>query len=322
MRIASVSCLWDKAQHNAFTDLVRFNGQLICCFREASTHISPDGNICLVYFDAKRQIKEHLRIRLPDCDLRDPKLSVTPDGKLLLLAYAKFFEGSADGRHTSAAIWTSSDGNSFSQHRTIAERQWWLWRVRWHKNSQVCGNNVAQKAYGFAYNRSQERIKLYAGDPRRAFHLVQDEALSKRKHNLGYPNESDMLFRDNTAFALVRRDADRCSAQLGVATYPFVNWRWHDLKVYIGGPVMTWLDDESIIIAGRIWYQRQFKTALLTLNLKTKNLRLACILPSAGDNSYPGLVKDNEQLLVSYYSSHQYQKSNIYLAEVQLESVS
>ena len=35
--------IWDKAQHNAFTDLLRFKDHWYCVFREGSAHVSPDG---------------------------------------------------------------------------------------------------------------------------------------------------------------------------------------------------------------------------------------------------------------------------------------
>ena len=40
-------------------------------------------------------------------------------------------------------------------------------------------------------------------------------------------------------------------------------------------------------------------------------------MPSAGDNSYPGLVLHEDVLWVSYYSSHD-GKTSIYLAKLKL----
>ena len=41
------------------------------------------------------------------------------------------------------------------------------------------------------------------------------------------------------------------------------------------------------------------------------------MLPSAGDTSYPGLVRKDDTLLVSYYSSHE-GSTAIYLAKLDL----
>lgn len=47
------------------------------------------------------------------------------------------------------------------------------------------------------------------------------------------------------------------------------------------------------------------------------NLRPYCKLPSGGDCSYPGIIREGDHLLVSYYSSHE-GSTNIYLAKVPL----
>ena len=36
--IVSVRKIWDQAPHNAFTDLIRFQGKWFCIFREADFH--------------------------------------------------------------------------------------------------------------------------------------------------------------------------------------------------------------------------------------------------------------------------------------------
>jgi hypothetical protein len=34
-----VTKIWDKAQHNAFTDLVRYKSDFYCTFREGNNHV-------------------------------------------------------------------------------------------------------------------------------------------------------------------------------------------------------------------------------------------------------------------------------------------
>ena len=62
------------------------------------------------------------------------------------------------------------------------------------------------------------------------------------------------------------------------------------------------------------------------MNLSNGDLQELLILPSAGDNSYPGLVLkkrvlEEDTLYVSYYSSHEDNKSCVYLAEINLNSL-
>ena len=208
--------------------------------------------------------------------------------------------------------WFSADALSWSSAKYLGDRFWWLWRLRWHN----------KRAYGFAYNRGRESLAFYAGNPRGTFTRVNADALSQTRHGLGYPNESDLVFTsDGCAVALVRRDADTCTAQLGRARPPYRHWQWQDLGHYVGGPVMTLTSDNTAIVAGRQWQHAGPKTVVWTLNLSTASLQKQLELPSAGDCSYPGLVVQDGNLYISYYSSHEGGQARVYLAKVRLDEV-
>jgi hypothetical protein len=311
MHINWLKKIGNKAVHNAFVDLIEFNSRLYCCFREAENHISAQGRLCILTLNKNGKVCSTNRLQMTNVDLRDPKLSVTPDGQLLLIAYAR--QTDKNNRTLSARnlCWVSQTGHSWSSHHEFAEKSWWLWRVRWQQNI----------AYGFAYNKSQNAIHLYSGDPRRSFHRHQPNAFSLEKHNKGYPNESDLLFDGDKAYAIIRRDADSYSAQLGKSRYPYKKWQWIDLGQYIGGPAMLKTTPDTAIVAGRIIKKGKLVTGLMQLDLSTGKLNELGVLPSAGDNSYPGLVLDKQILYVSYYSSHQDNKSSVYLAQLDLSSL-
>lgn len=311
MQLNWLKKIGNKAVHNAFVDLCAFNQQLLCCYREAQNHISADGIIRILTLDSEGQIMHSSRISIPHTDLRDPKITVTPDGQLLLIAFARHTCAQNKTISTRNLTWLSQTGQSWSADKECADRGWWLWRIRWHKNT----------AYGFAYNRRQNAIHFYSGNPRRSFHLHQPFALSLHQHQKGYPNESDLIFDNNKAYALVRRDADTYTAQLGHSTSPYKKWRWIDLGCYIGGPTMLALNKEHALVAGRIVKQERLVTGLLKMNLLNGNLQELLILPSAGDNSYPGLVLQKDILYVSYYSSHEDNKSSVYLARINIHSL-
>lgn len=308
MQLNWLKKIGNRAVHNAFVDLCGFNQQLFCCYREAKNHISAEGSICILTLNKEGKVCHVNRLIMESVDLRDPKLSITPDGRLLLIAYAR--KTNCNNRTLSVRnlCWVSQTGQSWSSHREFAKKGGWLWRVKWHQKI----------AYGFAYTKKHNTIHLYSGDPRRSFHCHQANALSLQKHNKGYPNESDLLFEDNKAYAIVRRDADSYSAQLGTSGYPYKNWQWLDLGLYIGGPVMLKIAPKVAIVAGRIIKKGKLVTGLMQLNLSNGKLFELGVLPSAGDNSYPGLVLDGQILYVSYYSSHQDNKSSVYLAQLDL----
>ena len=308
MKINWIKGVWDKGKHNAFTDLCNYKNMLYCCFREATNHVSPDGALRIICLDKSGNLVSSNIIRKAGADLRDPKLSVMPDGKLLLLAYARHYDVSDKFLYSQPICWFSVDGYSWSNEHKFADKNWWLWRVTWQKD----------KAYGFAYNRTQQSLNLYHGNPRRTFEILKKGALSLKKHGKGYPNESDVVFDDDAkAYAIVRRDADTCSAQLGTAYPPYTQWNWHDLPAYIGGPAMQLVSANHALIAGRLWQKSGPKTALWSLDLHERQLTLQTVLPSAGDTSYPGIHLDGNLVYLSYYSSHENDKSNIYLAQLE-----
>lgn len=299
--------IWSKGNHNAFTDLCEYKGALFCCFREATNHISDDGKVRILTVNERGDVLNVNHIWMQNTDLRDPKLSVTEEGNLLLLAYARHSDENNVTQYSQPMTWISGDGISWSNAKPIADRNWWLWRLKWH----------AGLAHGFAYNRRQQRLRFYSGLPRRTFQLVQDEALSLQKHGLGYPNESDIAFlEDHSCVALIRRDADSCSAQMGLSKPPYKQWKWQDLGEYIGGPVIYKLNDKTLLVSGRLWREQGPKTAVWRLDIQSAKLALLGILPSGGDTSYPGLATLNDRLFLSYYSSHENRKSSIFLADI------
>ena len=132
-------------------------------------------------------------------DLRDPKLITMPNGDLMLLAYARFADehNRGDGRdHLGAATRVKAGRLRVILARVIAVVAFAL---------------VNHTAFGLAYNRTEQRLDLYSGNPFGT--LSQCNNAGQVKHKLGYPNESDLLLAsDNSLYALVRRDADTCTA--------------------------------------------------------------------------------------------------------------
>ncbi|MFT2091430.1 hypothetical protein [Paraglaciecola sp. 2405UD69-4] len=298
----------NKAGHNAFVDVCHFNNWFYCCYREATNHISADGKICILKVDHQGVVLNRSLIQLPSTDLRDPKLTITPDGKMLLIAYARRTNSENRTIGTRNLCWVSQTGDSWSTHKEFAEKGWWLWRITWHQGL----------GYGFAYNRKQNAINFFTGDPRRSFHRHVTSAFSLKKHGKGYPNESDIIFNEKTAYAIIRRDADSYTAQLGISNFPYKRWKWTDLQRYIGGPALIKVNAELAILAGRIFEEGKLVTGVFTLNLNTAKLIKQLVLPSQGDNSYPGLVIENDKLYICYYSSHEDNKSSVYMTELDI----
>ncbi len=80
-KLVSVQRIWDQAPHNAFTDLIRFQNKWFCIFREGETHAGADsGKIRVSESDDGDRWASAALISEEGIDLRDPKLSITPQG--------------------------------------------------------------------------------------------------------------------------------------------------------------------------------------------------------------------------------------------------
>lgn len=293
--------IWDAAPHSAFTDLLWFKGQWLCVFREGTAHVSPDGAIRVIASSDGRAWQSLAKLTSPTADLRDPKITVTPSG-LLMLTAAGALHQPAEHRHQTFA-WFSKDGREWSEPHKIGDPDMWLWRITWHRRS----------AYSLAYSTvSKGLIRLYKSSDGRRWETLADDLFRE-----GYPNEASLAFlSDGTCLALLRRDEGTATAMLGISKPPYTRWQWKDLGVRIGSPHMIVLPDGRIAAAGRR-YDGAVRTSLMWLDPEKGKLDQFLALPSGGDTSYPGLALHDGLLWISYYSSHE-GRTSIYLAKVPL----
>ena len=86
----SVEKIWgDGFTHCAFTSLIKFNGRYYCAFREGASHIfdnegKAEGKIRIISSRNGKSWKSVALVGKEGCDFRDPKLSVMPDGRILV----------------------------------------------------------------------------------------------------------------------------------------------------------------------------------------------------------------------------------------------
>ncbi|HOD50316.1 MAG TPA: exo-alpha-sialidase [Candidatus Hydrogenedentes bacterium] len=295
--------IWDQAPHNAFTNLVRFKDEWFCVFREGQAHVSPDGALRIIVSKDGKQWESAALITSGTADLRDAQITVTPGGKLMLSGAAAFHDKSVASHQTMAYF--SEDGRSWSEGVPVADPNFWMWRVTWHKGT----------CYGIGYATVEEgerSIRLYKSTDGRSF-----ETLVPALRSGEYSNESSIIFlEDDTALCLLRRDspAPLNTGLLGTSKPPYTEWTWQDLGARIGGPCMIQIPDGRFVGAVRL-YDRRVRTGICILDPEYGTLTEVLTLPSGGDTSYPGLVWHDGLLWVSYYSSHE-GKTSIYLAKV------
>src|SRR4051812_33142162 len=108
-QLVSVKKISDAAPHSAFTDLVYFKGRWLCVFREGQAHVSADGAIVVLESGDCEKWERAAKLTSADGDLRDPKISIAPENRLLLTAAIALPKAGGAKEHRTLA-WFSDDG--------------------------------------------------------------------------------------------------------------------------------------------------------------------------------------------------------------------
>ncbi|MHC4283463.1 MAG: sialidase family protein [Planctomycetota bacterium] len=131
VELVEVKKIWDGAPHSAFTDLVRWNKRFYCAFREGRGHVSTDGNIRILHSKDGSVWESAALVVLEGYDLRDAHLSVTPDGRLMLLGGAAPRKQDNQSAPTGTFVCFSKDGKLWTKPQIVVEPGRWLWCVTW-----------------------------------------------------------------------------------------------------------------------------------------------------------------------------------------------
>jgi hypothetical protein len=318
--VASIERIWDRPAHAAFTDLIALDGDLYCTFREGSDHVPGlNGVVRVIRTHDGANWESVAVLEEPHADLRDPKLSMTPSGRLMVNMGASFYHGKKRLGIESRVAFAESDGKTFAGPLKVvfpeqmAASANWLWRVTWHE--------------GIAWGCVQQ---LHEGGPpenRRALRLVRsrdgihfDEVA---RLNVDAPSETTLRFlADGTMVAMIRCEGKPPIGRIGTARPPYTDWKFVDTNKRLGGPNFVQLPGGRWLAGSRGYEPGGARTQLWWLDLDAATFRDVLTLPSGGDNSYPGFVVDGQKrrLYVSYYSSHE-GKAAIYLATLRLDAL-
>lgn len=320
----TVANIWDKAPYNSFTSLIRFNHAFYCAFREGTSHVSAknDGRIRILRSADGGKWNSIALMKIDGIDLRDPKLSVTPDHKLMvILAGAVFNDHIEIQRLFPMVSFSNRQGERFSKPEkvrldpAVSPVKDWIWRVTWHHGT----------GYGIDYHtinvntngdtsRKEAVVTLMKTDDAKYFQKIS------RLPVQDFPNESTIRFdQHNNLFVLVRRDGGDKMGVLLKSVPPYLQWTYTKLSYRLGGPDFLFLDHDHLVIGTRYYGTKKNTTAVLVTDRDGEPLKIFD-LPSGGDTGYPGMVIYKDTLWVSYYSAHQ-GKPAIYLAKIPIDKL-
>lgn len=324
VKVVSVRRVFHNGEHNAFTDLVRFQGKFYLTFRSCPDGhgVSPTASVIILTSDDAKQWRQVHRFHVEKRDTRDPHFLVFRDK--LFVYTGTWYSGATKlagkdydlNKHLGYAAW-SKDGESW--HGPIMLEGTfghYIWRAAaLGDKAYLCG----RRKIGFAIAPRGE------GPGVKSLMLESDDGLIWRKRAVFQETAGDetaFLFEpDGSLLAVGRRG--RGPAQLLRSTPPYVRWERKDLDRYVGGPLLTKWGDHYLVGGRKKTKENGPKTSLCWL--LGDQLHEFAVLPSGGDNSYPSFVQlAPDRALVSYYSSHERDDSGkpmtaIYLAELLME---
>jgi hypothetical protein len=260
-------------------------------------------------------------LEINNLDLRDPKLSITPDNKLMITLAGAVFQNGVPTVMVPMSSFSDKNGTNFSEpvkcvlDAVIKPTQDWIWRVTWHKGV----------GYGVNYQlKENAKDRTTLGKNAWVLYLMKTtDGINfqnvKKLEVEDLPNESTIRFdQEGKMYILIRREAGDRMGVMASSAAPYTDWSYTPLPYRLGGPNFIFLEKDKLIMGTRL-YGEGATTVVYTTDLKG-NVQKTLTLPSSGDTSYPGLVVFDDKLWVSYYSSHE-GKTNIYMAVIPISSV-
>ena len=348
VRIKEIRKIYSDGRHNAFTDMEYWKGHYYVAFRNAGGHARPGdyGDILVIRSDDLKRWEVCARLSTSDDhDDRDPALLDLGDelGVFFGSSFPKepggllYTEGS-ERRIQSYAAFTS-DGANWSSPQPVYEPDFWLWQVE----------RFGEVSYGTAYNR-EGRLRLARSTDGRNWETVSEIPPDRFKST-----EAGLWVTEDGKMRLVIRVRESSGmALLAWGEPPYKRWDLKELNYTVHSPVIRPVGDE-LWVAGRA-FGRQLPSSMVPpeppkekiealarlderlarpqewhvvlWRLVGDSLEPILVLPSRGDNAYPGMVVEEGRVLMSYYSQHDVDNgpkpkpgecpSEIYLAEIEL----
>lgn len=310
-----VSKVWDNGKYCAFTSLLKYKGRYYLAFREGESHIfdsqgKAEGKIRILSSKNGKSWTSVALFGKPGMDFRDPKLSIAPDGRLMVdIGVSIYVNKVLKGQIPHVCF--SQNGTDFTEavpcHLDRKHTNDWCWRTTWH-------NGTGYTVNYFSSSNGEKGLSLLSTTDGINYSTVTDLPIPD------FPGESTIRFLpDGRMLMCVRREAGNCKGYWGISEAPYTKWKFREMEFHLGGPNFILLPNGTAILGSRNYaIGSACKTSLYVGNPLTGRFTETCVLPSGDDTSYTGLLVEGKELWVSYYSAEPEGHGCIYLAKLPL----
>ncbi len=323
VRVTNVRRVFFNGEHNAFTDLVRFQGKIYLTFRSCPDGhmVHPSASIIILRSDDAREWEQVHRFQVKKRDTRDPHFLVFKDR--LFVYTGTWYSGEKTispsdydlNKHLGYAAWSDDGTQWHSPVMLEGTFGHYIWRAsQFEGRAYLCGRR----------KRDFDVRPRGEGPTVQSLMLESDDGLIWRKRAVFQEDRGDetaFLFEANGDVLAIGRCGGK-NAQLLRSRPPYKQWQRQDLDRYIGGPLLAKWGDRYVVGGRHNTSGRGAKTSLCWL--QDDQLHEFAELPSGGDNSYPGLLPlSSTRAIVSWYSSHEKDDAGktitaVYMADLEI----
>ena len=300
-----VQKIYGNGNYCAFTSLAKYRNKFYCAFREGKSHVGEGdyGVIRIITsgngkdWDLYQTIKDSL------IDLRDPNLTVMPNGSLLLICGARMKD--EKGAYITKTYYSIKKKKGFSELAPIVlpldvddHYCAWCWRLTW------------EGKYGYTieyrHDGRTQRVELLRTEDGKSYERITGLDVP------GLPSEGKILFPGkNKMVALIRTNKN---GYVGKSTYPYTEWEWEELPFFIGGHDIA-MFNKKYVVASR-YLETSGNSTCVYYGDDDNWYKRRVFFPSGGDTGYCSILTVGDELWVSYYSAHESDKPSIYLCKV------
>jgi len=291
----AVRTVVSDGKHNAFTALVRWRDGYWLSFRKGPSHGYGKADLIVLRSTDGDHWAEHKRLNCLTDD-RDPSFLATPERLFL-------YDVALEGTELTSFVTFTDDGKAWSTPRPVYQQQYIFWKPIEH------GGPFYATAHLKSHNAKERNVHLITSTDGLAW-----KKISKIR---GGNSESETTLHfasDKKIVAFLRQKHGSPQSSILESMAPFEHWTERPCGVHLAG--------HSVYTFAAVTYlfsrtRQDEKTGTMVYIYEDGRLHPYCRIPSGGDCSYPCAVPMGEEMLVSYYSSHE-GTTDIYTARVPL----
>lgn len=289
--IARNESIWSGGSVNATPDMVRFHDRWFVALRE-------DEGVRVISSVNAENWQSFAKLDYAAATaLTEPRISVTPDNRLMLTTTAIMLPG-VDSK-VKTLVRFSREGRMWTPSEILGDPEFGVSAIGWNLGK------------GLVISHSTDQMRTYLTTDG-----LNTQTLSPAVPSPGNPRDTAFVYMpDQSIVGLTRHEG--APAMLATSVTPYRGWRWRSAGLRIAGaPNLIRVPDGRIVAAVKI----DSRTALCWLDLVTGELTEFLALPSTGELGHAGLAWSDDLLFVTYGSSHE-GKQSIYLARIKLPTL-